>query len=198
MLPDLLATLSHPEFPRNLFLLFATSVRALDSRIPTHLPMRYFLKRIALLLAISAAVLSGSTATAQTTPSRPPTLPSITLPPALDRVLRDYERAWQGKDAAGLAKLFTEDGMTLSNGQPWQRGQAAIERGYAGAGGELTLRAVSYAVGDTVGYIIGAFALRPGEPDAGKFVLALRKARDGVWKIAADIDNANTRRPTTP
>lgn len=42
-------------------------------------------------------------------------LPSVNLPPALDRVLRDYERAWQARDAAGLAALFTEDGMTLSN-----------------------------------------------------------------------------------
>lgn len=33
-------------------------------------------------------------------------LPSIELPPELDRVLRDYEAGWQGGDAQGLAALF--------------------------------------------------------------------------------------------
>jgi ketosteroid isomerase-like protein len=151
-------------------------------------------------LVLAGVVLPSAALAAQVPADKPvaTVLPSVTLPPALDRVLRDYERAWQGKDPAALAKLFTEDGMTLSNGKSWQRGRAAIEKGYAGAGGALTLRAVSYAVGDTVGYIIGGFALRPGEADAGKFVLALRRSRDGVWRIAADIDNSNEPRRPTP
>ena len=63
-------------------------------------------------------------------------LPSITLPPALDRVLRDYERAWRAR-------------------------------------------------------IIGAYARESGEPDIGKFVLALRRTSGGPWRIAADMDNGN-------
>jgi hypothetical protein len=43
----------------------------------------------------------------------PAGLPSVTLPPELDRVLRDYETAWTAKDAARLAKLFAEDGYVL-------------------------------------------------------------------------------------
>lgn len=34
-------------------------------------------------------------------------IPSVTLPPALERVLRDYERSWQAGDATALAALFT-------------------------------------------------------------------------------------------
>lgn len=30
-----------------------------------------------------------------------------------------------------------------------------------------------------------------GQPDAGKFVLALRPTPGGPWRIAADIDNLN-------
>jgi uncharacterized protein (TIGR02246 family) len=117
--------------------------------------------------------------------------PSVTLPPELDRVLRDYERAWQGRDAAGLAALFTEDGMTLSSGQPLRRGRVAIREGYATSGGPLSLRAVSYAADDTVAYIIGGYSEQPGQRDIGKFVLALRRSPGGRWLIAADIDNAN-------
>jgi ketosteroid isomerase-like protein len=151
-------------------------------------------------LVLAGIVFPAAVATAQVPAHKPAAtvLPSVTLPPALDRVLRDYEEAWQGKDPAALAKLFTEDGMTLSNGKAWQRGRANIEKGYAGAGGALSLRAVSYAVGDTVGYIIGGFALRPGAADAGKFVLALRRSRDGAWRIAADIDNSNEPRRPAP
>ena len=37
------------------------------------------------------------------------------LPPDLDRVLRDYERAWRAGDAKAIASLFTEDGVLLQN-----------------------------------------------------------------------------------
>jgi ketosteroid isomerase-like protein len=118
-------------------------------------------------------------------------LPSITLPPALDRVLRDYERAWRARNADSLAALFTQDGFTLSSSQPMRRGRAAIRDGYANSGGPLALRAVAYAADDTVGYIIGAYARESGDPDIGKFVLALRRASGGPWRIAADMDNGN-------
>ena len=135
---------------------------------------------------------------AQPTPSpAPPAMPSVTLPPELDRVLRDYERAWQGRDAAGLAALFTEDGFVLSSGKPPVRGRAAIREAYAKSGGPLALRALAFTTEGKVGYIIGAFGGKPGDPDSGKFVLALRRGDDGRWLIAADMDNEN-RRPGPP
>jgi glyoxylase-like metal-dependent hydrolase (beta-lactamase superfamily II) len=133
-------------------------------------------------------------AAANPTRSSPPVIPqqlSVQLPPELDRVLRDYERAWQARNATALAELFTEDGMTLSSGQPLRRGRAAIREGYATSGGPLSLRAVGYAADDTVGYIIGGYSEQPGQRDIGKFVLALRRSPGGRWLIAADIDNAN-------
>ena len=120
-------------------------------------------------------------------------LPSVSLPPAFDRVLRDYERAWQARDASALAALFTSDGFVLRPGSPPVRGRSAIERAYASAGGPLRLRALAYAHADSVGYIIGAFS-GGGESDAGKFVLPLRRGGDGRWLIAADMDNGNSRR----
>ena len=128
-----------------------------------------------------------------TSPEAQP-IPAATLPPALARVLVDYERAWQNKDAAALAALFAEDGFVLSSDTQPVRGRGDIERHYKGAGGPLALRAFAYATEGPVGYIIGGFARRPGEPDVGKFTLTLRRAPDGRWLIVSDMDNANTRR----
>lgn len=146
------------------------------------------------LLAIASLVLTVALPlSAQPTPAVAPAMPAVTLPPELDRVLRDYERAWQGRDAAGLAALFTEDGFVLSNGKPPVRGRAAIREAYAKSGGPLALRALAFTTEGKLGYIIGAFGGKPGDPDWGKFVLALRRGDDGRWLIAADMDNENRR-----
>lgn len=132
----------------------------------------------------------------QPTPAAAP-IPLVSLPPELDRVLRDYERAWRAKDAAGLADLFAGDGFVLSNGSPPVRGRAAIREKYTDAGGPLFLRAFAYAVDGKVGYIIGGFGHAAGEPDSGKYVLTLRN-ENGRWTITADMDNGNARRIMAP
>ena len=116
--------------------------------------------------------------------------PSINLPPELDRVLRDYERHWKAKDGEALAALFTEDGF-IARG-PWIRGRDAIRAAYGtSSGGDLRLRALAHATSDTVGYIVGAFRYGEATTDGGKFLLALRRAPRGDWKIAADLDASN-------
>ena len=130
---------------------------------------------------------------AQTPSPAAPPLPSVALPPDLDRVLRDYEREWRARSAEGLAGLFREDGFVLQPGRLPVRGKEGIVAAYTGAGGPLALRAFAYATADTVGYIIGGFASAPDAPDMGKFILLLRRAPGGAWKIAADMDNGNRR-----
>lgn len=117
----------------------------------------------------------------------PAQLPSVDLPPELNRVLRDYETHWKAKDGPALSALFTDDGF-IARG-PWIRGRDAIQTAYsASSGGDLRLRAVGFATGDTVGYIIGAYRYGESPNDGGKFILALRRAPRGEWKIAADLD----------
>jgi ketosteroid isomerase-like protein len=122
-------------------------------------------------------------------PAAPAPLPSVALPPELDRVLRDYERGWRAGDVAAVAQLFTPDGFVLSNNQLPVRGRAAVEQAYRGQRGPLTLRALAFATGDTVGYIIGAYTYDPAAGDQGKFTITLRRAPDGRWLIASDMDN---------
>jgi ketosteroid isomerase-like protein len=137
------------------------------------------------------AVLLTGRAPAQT--PEPQALPSVVLPAPLARVLSDYEAAWQGKDAAALASLFTEDGFVLSSGRPPVRGRSRIQQHYTGQGGPLALRALAFASEGGIAYIIGGFARRPGEDDIGKFTLTLRMGADGRWLIVSDIDNGNSR-----
>jgi ketosteroid isomerase-like protein len=121
-------------------------------------------------------------------------LPLVTLPPELDRVLRDYERAWRAGDEAALAALFTPDGFVPTR-DGWVRGSEAIRRTYADGAGPLRLRALAWATADTVGYIVGAYGYGddPDGGDTGKFLLALRRGPEGRWLIAADLDNSNRR-----
>ena len=127
-----------------------------------------------------------------------PAPPSVALPPELARVLTDYEKAWSARDAAGLARLFAEDGYVLPNGGPPVKGRAAIERKYTGSGGPLALRAFAFAAEGQVGYILGGYAGRRGEPDDGKFTLTLRKNSDGRWMIVSDMDSSNRRWAPAP
>ncbi len=121
-------------------------------------------------------------------------LASITLPPEIDRVLRDYEKAWRSGDAGAVAALFAEEGYVLQSGRNPVRGRAAIANLYKGqAGGPLRLRAFAYATGDTTGYILGAYGYGEGEnvPDMGKYTVTLRRNRGGPWQLFSDMDNGN-------
>jgi ketosteroid isomerase-like protein len=124
--------------------------------------------------------------------------PSVRLPAELDRVLRDYEKAWQARDAAALSELFADDGFVLANGRPPVRGRAAIRAAYTGAGGPLSLRALAFSTGGDAGYIIGGFGRQPGGADTGKFVLALKRGAGGRWLIMADMDNSTRGRTPQP
>ena len=147
--------------------------------------------RPSLVLATCALIVAGIPLTVEAQDDYAP-LPSIVLPPELDRVLRDYERDWQGNDGDALAALFTPDGFVASS-PGWVRGTAAIQERYPETGGSLQLRALAFATADSVGYIVGAYGYgdQPEPADRGKFVLALRHGPDGRWLIAADLDKSN-------
>lgn len=123
--------------------------------------------------------------------ARPAALPTVDLPPELARVLRDYERHWHGRDVEGLVSLFTEDGLIAGRGG-WVRGTPALREGLQGSSSALRLRPVAYVADQRVAYIVGGYgyADQPSQPDSGMFILTLRKAADGGWLIAADLDGA--------
>ncbi len=156
---------------------------------------------VSVLLALTGCTVihAGSSATATDAASSTPGAAGITLPPELDRVLRDYERAWRAHDAGALAALFAEDGFVLSDGARAVRGRDAIRAAYTGAGGELDLTALDARTSGDTGFIIGVYRHGASAPDSGKFVLALRRdPSSGRWDIAADMDNSIAREPPPP
>ena len=146
---------------------------------------------VALGLMLVAGPLPARNASKPATGSE---LPDVALPPQLDRVLRDYERAWRAGDAAALASLFAEDGFVLQSNRSPIRGRPAIQAAYEaqGEGGPLRLRALAFATADTIGYIIGAYGYGNTPGDTGKFTLTLRRAPGEPWLIFSDMDNLNS------
>ena len=119
----------------------------------------------------------------------------VQLPPAVARVLTDYEVAWRARDAAALARLFADGRVVVPNACAPVNSRAEVERCYSGSGGNLSLRALSYAVDGSLGFIVGEFAAAAGDPPSGKFVLTLWKNPDGRWMIIADMDRPYRRVP---
>jgi ketosteroid isomerase-like protein len=147
----------------------------------------------AAVLAIGLTILAPDVVFAQEAPVSTEKHPSVDLPTGLDRILRDYEREWKAGNATALAELFTENGFALPSGRPPFRGREAIAEAYGQAGGNLSLRALSFRTDGKVGFIIGAYSYDASAGDSGKFVLAIEKSPEGRWLIAADIDNSTRR-----
>lgn len=138
-------------------------------------------------LALNASVLAQTPAT-------------VTLPAEIDRVLKDYEKAWIAKDTAALAKLFTADGMALPSGQLPAQGEESIRKAYSpNVGAALNLRPFSFSTSGELAYVVGGWGSATDKPEYGKFVLVLRRV-NGRWLIVADMDNSNMPRrgPTAP
>lgn len=151
------------------------------------------MKRAILAVMLGLTVVVSPLSAQHPVPATSTALPSVPLPPELDRVLRDYERAWRAGDAAAVAALFAEDGFVLQGGRPPARGRSAIHAAYAGhGGGPLRLRALAFATGETIGYIVGAYGYGDTPGDIGKFTLILHRVPGQQWLIFSDMDNPNT------
>ena len=152
------------------------------------------MRRTALVVAALSFILLAGPMFAQNAPepAKMVELPDASLPPELDRVLRDYERAWRAGDAKAIASLFTEDGVLLPNNRPPIRGRTAIQAIYEDErGGPLHLRALAYAAKGAVGYIVGGYRYGDAERDMGKFTITLRRAPGKPWLISSDMDSMN-------
>lgn len=151
--------------------------------------------RVAGFVVALTVVITGAQASTQT-PQAPPDTPMpavVSLPPAFDRVLRDYEAAWRDGDGPRLAALFTADGFAMQSSSPIRRGHAAIAAGLTKPGGTLQLTAFAYSSSGNVGYIVGGYRYPTTVGASGRFVLALQNGPDGRWLIAADLDNSGPR-----
>jgi len=126
------------------------------------------------------------------------TLPFVTLPDDLDRVLRDYEAGWASLDKSKIAGLFTDDGL-LQWGDDWARGPRSIRIALLGKSGGLRMRAQAFETHESFAFIVGAYGYYRDTTfvDQGRYSLTLRKVNGGPWHIAVAF-MSNTSAPAPP
>ncbi|MGH9315960.1 MAG: YybH family protein, partial [Thermoanaerobaculia bacterium] len=99
---------------------------------------------------------------------------------------------------AALADLYAEDGLLLPPNRAPVRGRRAIEKFWKKEMGiGLTLKTLERSVGTDVAYLVGNYSF-PGEPDAGKFLICLKRGKTGGWQIGADMWNSNNTGAVVP
>ena len=119
---------------------------------------------------------------------REPSPPAVTVPEALGELLSAREK---GVDQA--AALFAPDAMLYAEAQGrWWTGETRIRAALSSFGGGRRFVPTSYALDGSAGYVAGVLRTASGQ-DTHNFVLGLRKAADGGWRIATEM-----KQPITP
>jgi len=137
------------------------------------------------LLALLAGLLGGC--------SPRPIVTDAGARKAIESAMRRYVDASNKGDAATLANLYADDAMLLPPDHEPIKGRDAIRafwRQGTDEGLEVTNLAVE--VNGNLGYLVGQYHLpaTDEEPaDSGKYVMCLKRQRDGSWKLTADIWN---------
>lgn len=117
--------------------------------------------------------------------------------PALDKVAREFADAFNAKDAARVAALYTDDAVLMPPNLPAVRGRADIEAyykaGFAQPMGRLMLQPVESSVAGSTAFEAGVANVimgnaSAGDVDKGKYVVIYKRAGN-AWKIAYDIFN---------
>ena len=114
---------------------------------------------------------------------------------AIEAAVSRYVTASNQGDADALTSLYTEDAVLLPPDHAPVQGRDAIGDFWRqGTDTGLEVRTLRVEVDGSVGYLVGEYKLPPTaeEPaDSGKYVMCLRRQRDGSWKLSADIWNSS-------
>ena len=112
---------------------------------------------------------------------------------AIQAAVDRYVAASNRGDAAALADLYADDAMLLPPDHQPIRGRRAIgEFWRQGTDEGLRVTTLTVEVDGDLGYLVGRYNLPPTEEDpadSGKYVMCLKRQRDGSWKLTADIWN---------
>src|SRR5882724_11217194 len=112
---------------------------------------------------------------------------------AIEAAVQRYVEASNQGDADALASLYADDAMLLPPDHEPVRGRAAIGDFWRqGTDEGLEVTTLTVEVDGDLGYLVGRYNLpaTDEEPaDSGKYVMCLKRQRDGSWKLSADIWN---------
>lgn len=108
-----------------------------------------------------------------------------------------WMNAYNMKDAAGVAALYTEDGIAMPPNAEAVKGRAAIEaylaKDIAASPGKLTVESVEHGHSGDLGFARGTWSMTDANGtvvDRGKWV-EVRKRIKGKWYIHSDIWNSD-------
>lgn len=115
---------------------------------------------------------------------------------ALKEMTPRWQAAYNAGDAAGVAALYTKDGVLLPPNSAPVDGREAIEAFWAvaledGATGELTTKGM-YGMGEAAAEV-GMWVITGADGshvDHGSYMLIYKQV-DGEWQIASDIWNSD-------
>jgi uncharacterized protein (TIGR02246 family) len=112
---------------------------------------------------------------------------------AIEAAVRRYVTASNQGDAEALAALYADDAMLLPPDHEPIQGREAIGAFWRqGTDEGLQVTMLTVEVEGDLGYLVGRYNLpaTDEEPaDSGKYVMCLKRQRDGSWKLTADIWN---------
>lgn len=116
----------------------------------------------------------------------PALAPAPDLPQGLGRVIQERNRV-TGTQA--IDELYTETAQVLdvqAESRPWARGRDEVRRLVGSYDPATRFVPQSFAVGDSVAYVVGV-AVTGGSPEKRmNFVLGLKKDERGVWRIKTE------------
>lgn len=119
------------------------------------------------------------------------------LSSAIRKANQNFEVVYASGDAAGMANLYTQDGMLLPTGSDIIQGRPAIERFWQGAmnGGikEAHLKTIEVEDQGETAIEVGRYILNGNDGqqlDQGKYIVVW-KQQDDQWLLHRDIFNSN-------
>jgi len=115
---------------------------------------------------------------------------------AIETAVHRYVAASNSGDAEALMNLYAEDAVLLPpDHEPIQGREAIGEFWRQGTDQGLEVTTLRLDTDGKIGYLIGRYRLPATDQDpadSGKYVMCLRRQRDGSWKLTADIWNSSS------
>jgi uncharacterized protein (TIGR02246 family) len=165
------------------------------------------MKRIAVVLGVTAVVLAGGCAKPVENAETATTTSVADDEAAIAQLRESWISAWKQGNVAAATALYASDANDMNNHQPTAAGSAAIQSAIEGTFNAMTptsvvLTSEKTAVSGDMAYDRGTFdfTLTPkagGAPvrDTGRYLVVLRKQADGSWKLAELMGNSPTPLP---
>jgi uncharacterized protein (TIGR02246 family) len=125
--------------------------------------------------------------------------------PALTKLAKAWEAAFNAKEIAKVAAMYTDDAVVMPPNHEAVRGRANIEAFFKEMeGANFTLTPFESATSGSTAYEAGTYQMsmtpKTGQPttDKGKYVVVLKRGSDGQWRLAFDIFNSDMPLPAPP